>query len=131
MGKGKGKMKAANSGGPKDRHLRDTSKKNTRAMVGKVPAALYAEAKARVPVQSTEYKVSYMIQTNEAFQEKKLEIQHTTEPDPPRGFKFVPISCFAMVDACKAISRKQGAVILMVSVRNPPSPISLVCTNSI
>lgn len=46
---------------------------------------------------------------------KKLEIEYSTDHNPPPGFEFLPLGYPALSKLCKEISREQGAMMFIVS----------------
>ncbi|RDW82093.1 hypothetical protein BP6252_03205 [Coleophoma cylindrospora] len=89
--------------------------KKTWAQLPPVPSGLVARLEA--PKIKSKHQ-SYFEFAENTEKKKKLETTVTTAKEPPPGFEFIPIGDPTLSNACKELSREQGALVFIVSSKS-------------
>lgn len=71
---------------------------------------------AKPAIAKSRHETYYEIADNTDKKKKKLELHFTRNRTPFPGFTFVPIGNPDLSEACKNLSREEGAVVYVVSV---------------
>ncbi|KAL1838334.1 hypothetical protein VTJ49DRAFT_2795 [Mycothermus thermophilus] len=113
MGKGKKPAPGPASGShAKERHKRD--RRGGRYLDPSAPVPPDLVVRRERPQISSKHKSWFEFIENKD-KKKKLEIEFTTNVEPPPGFEFVPIGNPALTKACKELSREKDAMIFIVT----------------
>ena len=121
---------------------RKQEKKNMTAEMWAAPAPTHLVAKLDLPKVQSKYQSYFEFADNPEKKQKKLEFQVgllaivdalrlivprqvTNQPlDKYPGYAFVPVGDPILTNACKELSREQGAMIFIVSVCSLPIMLS-------
>ncbi|KAK0116968.1 hypothetical protein ONS96_012812 [Cadophora gregata f. sp. sojae] len=95
---------------------RKQEKKNMTAEMWAAPAPTHLVAKLDLPKVQSKYQSYFEFADNPEKKQKKLELQVTNQSlDKYPGYAFVAVGDPILTNACKELSRDQGAMIFIVS----------------